>query len=256
MPKMTGKFTTGTNKGRQYEIYQDPASDTGYTRKNWDENDPNRTEYFEPYNYAAAQVDDEAAQMSAANSAANSAARAARATSANDRAAKFEYEKQRANERNFQEGVRQYNEGAGLKRDDMGLRRDQFGLDRENAVADRGIKKQDLKLRELDTRTRLQIGLRELELNEQKFGADDMRSRERNVMDYVKSIGQLRLPYAELQALSQRAVAGIIPGGAAPGGGAPSGGGALTADQWQALAQGVSRDWEQRQIGQGSALAG
>lgn len=254
MPQMTGRFATGKNKGRSWQVYADPASRTGYPRKQWDPNDPSGTEYFEPFDYSAAEMDEASAAEAAAAKAAKAAERAARQKADRDQESAFWQGVQRANERAYQEGVRQYDQGYQLERDEFneGRRVSDRDFDEKRRVSDR-----DYKLNELDTRTRLQIALREVELSEKQFGASDMRARERNVMDYLTRIGDLRLPYTELQALSQRAVAGIIPGAAAPGAaGAGAGGGALTADQWQALATGVQRNYEQRQIGQGSALAG
>lgn len=242
MAQRVGTYEKGKNKGRQWEVYEDPASQTGWTRKEfdpWDKsNNGGPTEYFTPYNMAAAEVDDQIAQRNAAEKAAMAAARSAEQTQASAREAALRDARLKANERAWNEGVRQFNTKQGLEERQLGINERQGN--------------RELDLRELDTRTRLKLGLRELQLREQEGGARDMRDREQNVMNYIQAIGRLRLPLPELQALSQRAVAGIIPGGAAPGaGGAP---GALTADQWAALGQGVSRDYEQRQIGQGSGL--
>jgi hypothetical protein len=242
MPVMGGKITTGPNKGRTFERYADPASQTGYTQKEYDPNDPSHTEYFSPYNYSADQVDEEQASSDAASRAATAAQRSAQSTNDDAKQAALRQAKLQAGERAWNEGVRQYNTGLDYKNRDLAART--------------SSDKRANDIRELDARTRLKLGLRELQLKEQFHGDDDMRAREQNVLSYVQAIGKLRLPYPELQALSQRAVAGIVPGGAG-GGGAGAGGGALTADQWQALATGTSRDWEQSQAaGQGSALAG
>lgn len=81
MPQvMTGTFTGGPNKGRRWEIYRDDRSPTGWVRKNWDPYDPNQTPYFENFNAAAADVDEQtSAQMQA-----DAAAQAARVRAVND----------------------------------------------------------------------------------------------------------------------------------------------------------------------------
>lgn len=254
MPQVrTGQYMEGPNKGRKWEIYEDPASQTGWTRKNWSPSKPG-TEYFEPFNADAADVDEQAAINSrrAAEHAADVANQGRVRAAAEQQTAD---EKVAALVRGGLEGSwklkdREY----GLQKDDRNIRRDDLAMRTRQG-------NRELDLREMDQRTRLQLGLRELQLREQEGGNTDMRARERNVLDYVQGIGRLRLPLNELRALSQRAVAGIVPGGAAPAapGGAqvaPNGaGGALTADQWQALVDGTARDFEVRQIGQGSALA-
>ena len=78
MPQVrTGQFTSGPNKGRFWEAYEDPASRTGWTRKIWDRDDPRRTEYFEPFNAGAAEVDEQADQVLRAATAARAATQAA-----------------------------------------------------------------------------------------------------------------------------------------------------------------------------------
>lgn len=238
MPVQTeGRFTSGPNKGKRWQVYQDPAQRGGYTRKIWDQYDTSNggapTEYFEPFDYGAAEVDAQAEDRATANAQATAArVAAARAqeqaveAAKQERGAGFWKSVQDANERSYQEGVRQF--------------------DKQHRLA------------ETTQRDRLRLGLQELTLREREGQNTDARARERNVMDYVGAISKLRLPYAELRALSQRAVAGVIPG-AAPMTGAQAAtaqAGALTADQWAALAEGTARDYEYRQIGQkSSALA-
>lgn len=275
MPRMEGTFDEGKNKGRKWQVYADPGSKTGYTRKNFDpydtSNDGGPTEYFEPFDMASADVDDRKSASKAATAAAKAAQRKAEDQDDDRRNSSFWLGVQQANERTYQEGVRQFDEGQGLKRDELGFRREDSERDDDDRREDLGLRRKqgnrELDLKEMDSRTRLQLGLRELELREREGGSDDLRAREKNVMDYLTTIGKLRLPHSELQALGQRAVAGIIPGQAAPAAALPAGGpgvaaampagpgGALSADQWAALAQGVARDYEQRQIGQGSALS-
>jgi hypothetical protein len=309
MVQMAGQYTKGKNKGRQWEVYAEPGTSTGYTRKEWDPNDSSNnggpTEYFSPFNYSAAQADDQLAQQGRAEQAARAAQVNGRQQDDDRKSAAFWQGVQQGNERTYQRGVYEFDQGQNYKNRDLESRNklgnrelDLRGreLDSKNKLGNRDLDvrerlgNRENDLRELDTRTRLQLGLRELELRDREGGAKDFRDRERNVMDYLGAIGKLRLPYAELQALSQRAVQGIIPGGAAPtpapaaplvgpngqpmlfpsvqpgapttvptgGAGTPAAtlpAGALTPDQWQALAQGMNRDWEQSQIGQGSAVA-
>lgn len=348
----------------QTQVYADPASKTGYTKKVWDPTDASDggkpTYYYEdtedpnpkstiqgsPANVSPSSPSgSQSAAASAAQSAANDQSALARQAQGN----------QEYNNRAFLEGVRQYNTPSGyqqgllansaadiglrrdlgegdltLRRDlgegDLGVRRDTLAADttykqgllgqsaneltsldkyRGQTIAqqeaDRALKDKidsgNLDVSRLDSNTKLRLGLRELQLREQEGNATDQRAREQNVMTYLGAISKLRLPYAELQALSQRAVAGIVPGsastkvadtsaaeadaataaafgtgggsaapahvtdgpvgaanGASGGGSDPTG--ALTADQWAALAQGTTRDWEQNQIGQhGAGLA-
>lgn len=233
----SGRFTEGRDKGKSWEIYQDPASKSGWTRKVWNpydtSNDGKPTEYFGEFDYGAAEVDAQSSANKAAEAAAKNAQQEAAAKAAKDeadrKAAGFWQGVQATNERTYQEGVRQFNEGQALK-------------------------SREVDLRAMDQRDRMRLGLRELELNEKTAGNTDQRNREKNVLDYLGAIGKLKLPYPELVALSQRAIAGIVPGGAGQGG-KNGGGGALTADQWAALGNGVVRDWETRQVGQGNPLA-
>lgn len=246
--KLTGRFDSGPNKGRQFEIYQDPASKTGWTRKNWNPYDTANggkpTENFEEFDYGAAEVDADAADRASANAAAAAAKKQADQEAALGAKGKSAEALQAKAERDFQEGVRRYNTTEGRQAAE------------EERLRQQGNRELDLKA--VDQRTRLQLGLRELELREREGGNTDARARERNVLDYIQGIGRLRLPLAELRALSQRAVQGIVPGApvGSPAQVAPNGsGGALTADQWAALGEGVARDYETRQIGQGSGLA-
>lgn len=259
MVQMSGSYTKGKSKGRQWEVYADPAqTSTGYTRKEWDPHDSSNnggpTEYFSPFNFSAAQADDQVQQQGRAEQAARAAQASARQQDEDNKSSAFWQGVQQANERQYQRGVTEFDQGMGFKNRDLESR------------TKLGNRELDIRkdIANLDNRTRLQLGLKELELREREGGAQDMRSREKNVMDYLTTIGKLKIPYTELMALQQRAVQGIIPGGAAPAGAAPAavaagaganGGGALTPDQWQALAQGVGRDWEGRQIGQGSPAA-
>lgn len=59
--QMTGRFTTGPNKGKLWQIYPDPASKTGWTRKIWSKSDTSNggkpAESFEDFDYGAAEVD-------------------------------------------------------------------------------------------------------------------------------------------------------------------------------------------------------
>jgi hypothetical protein len=70
MPKVTtGTYQEGKNKGRKWEAYEDPASSTGWTIKNWDPYNPSK-EYFGDYNAAAADVDEQNQQNRSAQGAA------------------------------------------------------------------------------------------------------------------------------------------------------------------------------------------
>lgn len=232
---MSGRFNEGPNKGKSWQVYADPAQQRGYTRKIWDQYDTSNggkpTEYFEPFDYGAAEVDaqgvDQSRQTAAATAAAVAAQRQAQQAADDTKAAAFWKGTQEYNERGYQEGVRQFDKGQ--------------------------------RLNEVTQRDKLRLGLQELKLRESEGQNGDARAKEKNVMDYLGAIGRLRLPYSELRALSQRAVAGIIPGqqqaANAQAGAQTAQAGALTADQWQALSQGVSRDYEVGLVGQGRAGA-
>lgn len=238
MPATTGRFTEGKDKGKSWQVYQDPASKTGWTRKVWNPYDVSNngapTEVFGDFDMAAAEVDEQSAAEKAAKKAAERQ-QAAAAQAAADAKTKAYWDSVIASGgKRFDEDVRQFNEN-------------------------RGLRGREIDVRDAERRDRLRLGLRELQLSEENSANTDMRSREKNVLSYLESIGNLRLPYPELVALSQRAVAGIVPGAAVQGGKGKGGGGggALTADQWAAIAQGTARNWEQRQAaGQGNPLAG
>lgn len=236
MPATTGRFTEGKDKGKSWQVYQDPASKTGWTRKVWNPYDVSNngapTEYFGEFDMAAAEVDEQSASEKAAKKAAERQQLAARQAAADTQNKAFWDSVIASGGKRFDEDVRQFNVGQQTK-------------DRE------------INVRDAERRDRLRLGLRELELSEANNSNTDLRSREKNVLSYLDAIGSLRLPYPELVALSQRAVAGIVPGAAGQGGKGNGGGGALTADQWAAIAQGTARNWEQRQAaGQGNPLAG
>lgn len=67
----TGKFKKGKHKNWWYEVYQDPGSHTGWTRKIWRMQDTSNggrpTEYFEPYDMEGQLLDEsqEAAKQAA-----------------------------------------------------------------------------------------------------------------------------------------------------------------------------------------------
>lgn len=101
MAAQTGRFKDGKKKGWRWEIYQDPASPTGWTRKIWDPKDASNggrpTEYFEAHDFEA---DLEDAREAAATVAARTASRAAqvrnRAAAEDSVSRERDYEEDRA----------------------------------------------------------------------------------------------------------------------------------------------------------------
>lgn len=233
MPRMEGVFSDGPDKGRPWQVYADPASPTGYTRKRWDPYAPDHVEYFDPYNYAAAAEDERQQQARDAAAAAEQSRLDAIRRDFLGRDAAATNSQNRYRDTLFTEDTRRFD-----------VQQQQTARTERNRVqqAKDALKEQR---RQYD----LTYGQRQTEI-----GNQDMRSREQNLLTYLQAIGRLHLPYAELQALSQRAVAGIVPGGTASGGGA--GTASLTPDQWAAMAQGTTRDWEVGQVGQGNPLRG
>lgn len=120
MPAMSGFFPKNdpVHPGWGWQIYADPASATGYTRKLWnprdDSNGGRPTEYFDKnYDFAADQRDEEATSSRTAQKAAEKAQAKAEkdAAIAREEAARKAAGQNVVNtaDRNYGEGVRQFN---------------------------------------------------------------------------------------------------------------------------------------------------
>ena len=240
MPQMTGRFKDGKNKGRRWEIYEDSASPTGYTRKNWDPKDSSRTEYFEPHDYRA-DVEDE-----------NEKRAKKLAQSAHDNAFRAE---QKAREERYMSRLDKQDEDAQrynahlLDRADQTQSRELGSLEkrqsRQLGSAER-VASLDRKARMDEIRVRLAEDRRQFDLthglDREKFGETrrqfDLSHRtdeEELVLKALDSVHRLTLPRQAKEDLALAMVSGKMP---TLGEANAATGGAITPGQWAAMIQG------------------